>query len=325
MKLRPLGSTGICVSEIGFGGWAIGGPWDVGFPVGWGKVDDDESIAAVRKALDLGINFFDTADVYGGGHSEELLGNALQKSDVILASKVGNTRNADGVPIKDFSEQHIRPAIERSLQRLRRETIDIYFLHNPPPEVWQKDEAFELLAKLKAEGKIRVRAVSVSTMEEAIHLVENDKVDALQVLINILNQEPAKKVLPLAEKKGIGIVARVPLASGLLTGKFAPDHPFPKDDNRINYLSAKRMKEALGKVEHLREIIQDSGFSMPQVALAFLLKFHAVSAPIPGAKTPAQVEQNASAAAIALSDELFHAIRAEFSGYNFYLRYGVRV
>jgi aryl-alcohol dehydrogenase-like predicted oxidoreductase len=324
MKYRLLGKTGIRVSEIGFGAWAIGGPFDLfGMPVGWDAVSDQESIAAMLRARELGVNFFDTSNVYGRGHSEELIGR-LDNQECVIATKVGNSITSNGA-VKDFSAKHIRESIERSLKRLNRDMIDIYQLHNPPPDVWQGDEVFEVLNTLKTEGKIRASGVSITSMEEGAHLIENNKVDCLQILFNILNQEPARKVLPLAKERGVGIIVRVPLASGLLTGKFQEGHQFSKDDNRKNYMSSKRLREALDKVNHLKKLIQGSGYSLGQVALAFILRSAGVSAAIPGAKTPAQAEQNASASEVVLSDDLFNAIREEFSDYNFFLRYSVRI
>ena len=323
MKYTQLGNTGLTVSQIGFGGWAIGGPVDLfGIPVGWGMVDDRESERAVHRALELGVNFFDTADVYGSGHSEELLGRCLQGKHAILATKVGNARK-QGRPIKDFSEKHIRAQMEASLKRLKRETIDIYQLHNPPREIWQSEEPFVLLQQLKQEGKIRATGVSISTMEEGIHLIETQKVDVLQVLFNVLNQAPADKLIPLAQKSQIGMIGRVPLASGLLTGKFQPNHQFPTDDNRKNYLTPRRLREALERVDHLKQMVHDLGYTVQQVGLAFLLRFPVV--PIPGAKNPAQVEQNVIATEVQLPDHLFNAIREEFAGFNFYLRHNVHV
>ena len=325
MKFRPLGNTGLKLSEIGFGAWAIGGPVDLfGIPVGWDGVDDRESKATISRAYELGVNFFDTADVYGSGHSEILIGDCLEGKDCIIATKVGNARTSERA-YKDFSEKHIRQAIEGSLKRLKRDIIDIYQLHNPPPAVWQGNEVFDLLNRLKTEGRIRFSGVSISTMEEGIHLVENRKVDCLQVLFNVFNQEPAKRLLPLAEKAGVGVIVRVPLASGLLTGKFNPDHQFSKGDNRSNYLSRGRLHEAVQKTEKLKGWIRESGYTMTQVSLAFLLKFSSVTSPIPGAKNVTQVEQNVSSSDVTLDDALFDKIREEFSEYNFFLRYGVKI
>jgi aryl-alcohol dehydrogenase-like predicted oxidoreductase len=323
VNYKQLGKTDIRVSQIGFGCWAIGGPVDLfGVPVGWGGVDDRESEAAIHRALELGINFFDTADVYGSGHSEELLGRVLPRTGCVIATKAGNARK-EGKPVKDFSESHIRRQLEQSLLRLRRETVDIFQLHNPPPEVWQNDEIFSLLQKLKEEGKIRVAGVSITTMEEGIHLIQNRKVDLLQVLLNILNQAPIDRLLPVAEEHNVGMIARVPLASGLLTGKYTADHNFGGEDNRQNYLTPRRLKEVIERVEKLKQMIADSGYTIQQVALAFLFRFPVV--PIPGAKSVAQLEQNFAATNVVLEDSLFHQIRKEFGGYNFFLRHKVHV
>ena len=319
VKYRQLGNTDIVVSELGFGGWAIGGPVDLfGIPVGWGGVNDQESRSVIHRALDLGVTLFDTADVYGSGHSEELLGQELKGVNCVIATKAGNTR-VEGKGIKDFSEQHLRKQIESSLKRLNRECIDIFQLHNPPPEVWQQDEAFSLLTRLKQEGKIRACGVSISTLEEGMHLIANRKVDLLQILFNVLNQGPADELIPFAEKNGIGLLARVPLASGLLTGKYASDHVFENNDNRRNYLTPRRMSEAVAKVEKFKKMVQSTGYSPTQIALAFLRGFPVI--PIPGAKTVHQLEQNVSAIHVDLKDDLFTQIRKEFASYNFYLRY----
>jgi aryl-alcohol dehydrogenase-like predicted oxidoreductase len=325
MKYRPLGKSGISVSEIGFGAWAIGGAMDVqGMPVGWGRTDDAQSMAAMERSRDLGVNFFDTSDVYGNGHSEELIGKCVKLKDCFIATKVGNKITATSA-VKDFSPAHIRTALERSLKRLHRETIDLYQLHNPPPEIWKSDEVFEHLGQLKSEGKIRLAGVSISTMEEGIHLIEKRKVDCLQVLYNILNQEPAKQLIPLAQKRGVGIVVRVPLASGLLTGKFSANASIPKDDNRSNYLNPKRLQEALSRVERVQELARNSGLTLAQLALAFILKTSPANVPIPGAKNTKQAEENISAAGLLLDDALFAKIKEEVGDYNFFLRYGVRV
>ncbi|HET6267437.1 MAG TPA: aldo/keto reductase [Acidobacteriota bacterium] len=325
MKYRPLGKSGISVSEIGFGAWAIGGAMDVhGMPVGWGRTDDAQSIAAMERSRDLGVNFFDTSDVYGNGHSEELIGKCPKLKDCFVATKVGNKITATSA-VKDFSPGHIRSALEGSLKRLRRETIDLYQLHNPPPEIWKSDDVFGQLAQLKSEGKIRLAGVSITTMEEGIHLIEKRKADCLQVLFNILNQEPAKQLIPLAQKRGVGIVVRVPLASGLLTGKFSANTTFPKDDNRSNYLNPKRLQEALSCVQRVQALARDSGFTLTQLALAFILKSSPANVPIPGAKTAKQAEENISAAGLSLDDALFAKIKEEVGDYNFFLRYAVRV
>jgi aryl-alcohol dehydrogenase-like predicted oxidoreductase len=325
MKYRTLGNTGFRVSEIGFGAWAIGGAMDVfGMPVGWSNVNDAESVAAIERALELGINFFDTADVYGMGHSEELLGKTLKGKDCIIATKVGNHVDDTGAR-KDFSEKWIRESIVGSLRRLNRDAIDLYQLHNPDPNVYKKGEVFNVMNRLKEEGKIRSIGVSISNPKEGLDLIRNHKPDCLQVLFNILNQEPAKELIPEAEKNGVGIIVRVPLASGLLTGKFRESDHFFSDDNRSNYLTPQRMKEALSKVERLKQLTSEIEMPLGVISLAFLLNFEGVSCLIPGAKNPQQVEQNASASELKIRNEIIQKIREEFSEYNFYLRYHVRV
>jgi aryl-alcohol dehydrogenase-like predicted oxidoreductase len=326
MKYRTLGNTGFRVSEIGFGGWAIGGAMNVfGMPVGWSNVTDAESVAAIERAIELGINFFDTADVYGMGRSEELLGKTLKGKDCIIATKVGNQVD-DSRAQKNFSGKWIRESIEGSLRRLNRDAIDLYQLHNPDPNAYKKGEVFDVMNRLKEEGKIRAIGVSISNPKEGLDLIRNHKPDCLQVLFNILNQEPANQLIPEAKKNGVGIIVRVPLASGLLTGKFRETDHFYSDDNRSNYLTPQRMKEALNKVERLKELTAEiEGMPLGVVSLAFLLHFDGVSCLIPGAKNPMQVEQNASASELQIRDDIIQKICEEFSDYNFYLRYNVRV
>ena len=325
MKYRLLGKTGLRVSEIGFGSWAIGGSMDVsGFPVGWRDVTDAESIAAIERALDLGINFFDTADMYGRGHSEELLGKSLKGKDVIIATKVGNRIDEQGAR-KDFSATYVRESIEGSLRRLNREVIDVYQFHNPEPNDYRSQDLLEVLQELKHEGKIRAVGVSISNPEEGLDLLKQHKVDTLQVLFNVLNQEPAGKLIPQAESDDVGIIVRVPLASGLLTGKFQETDRFFANDNRSNYLNPRRMKEALSAVRRIQEITAEMGKPLASISLGFLLHFSGVSCLIPGAKNPHQVEENASASDVRLPEEMFKKIREEFSEYNFFLRNKIRV
>jgi aryl-alcohol dehydrogenase-like predicted oxidoreductase len=325
MKYRLLGKTGLRVSEVAFGAWAIGGAMDVsGFPVGWRNVTDTESIAAIERALDLGINFFDTADMYGRGHSEELLGKTLKGKDAIIATKVGNRIDANDA-YKDFSQDYVREAIEGSLRRLNRDVIDVYQFHNPEAEDYGQEDLLEVLQKLKQEGKIRAVGVSISNPKEGLDLVKDGNVDTIQVLFNVLNQEPAKELIPEAESNGVGIIVRVPLASGLLTGKFKESDRFFSDDNRSNYLTPKRMKETLTVVNELKELTAKMNLPLTAVSLAFVLQFSGVSCLIAGAKNPMQVEQNASASNVNLPDDIFQKICEKFGDYNFFLRNHIRV
>ncbi|HSE43180.1 MAG TPA: aldo/keto reductase [Acidobacteriota bacterium] len=325
MKYRLLGRTGFRVSEIGFGAWAIGGAMDVsGFPVGWRNVNDTDSIAAIEKAIELGINFFDTADMYGRGHSEDLLGTALKGKDVIIATKVGNRVEGHSAR-KDFSVAYVRQSLEGSLKRLNRNVIDLYQFHNPEANDYRREDLFEVLQKLKEEGKIRAAGVSISSPREGLALLKHPVIDSIQVLLNVLNQEPARNLVPEAEAKGVGIVVRVPLASGLLTGKFKETDRFFSDDNRSNYLTPRRMKETIAAVDRIQEITAKTNLPLAATSLAFLLHFSGVSCLIPGAKNPVQVEQNASASDIRLSDEMVKSLREEFSEFNFFLKNNIRV
>ena len=221
MQYRELGKTGIKVSAIGFGGWAIGGPSEAsGTPLGWGRTTDEDSLAAIRRARDLGVTFFDTADSYGFGRSESLLGIVLsrKREDVVLATKVGVVRNSTGELRKDFSKQHIFVAVDGSLKRLRSDYIDLYQVHNPTIDDLRREEIQDAMERLQDNGKIRFWGVSVSNPEEGLEVVRRGWGNTLQVLYNILNQAPAQELFPIAKEKGYGIIARVPLASGLLTG-----------------------------------------------------------------------------------------------------------
>src|SRR5712692_8761868 len=258
MQYRELGRTGIRVSVIGFGAWAIGGPAEAsGTPLGWGRTSDDESLAAIRRARDLGITFFDTADSYGFGRSESLLGIVLSRirQDVIIATKVGVVRTSTGELKKDFSRQHIFHAVDGSLKRLRTDYIDLYQVHNPTIDELKLEDIQDAMERLQDAGKIRFWGVSVSTPEEGIEIMQRGWAHALQVLYNIFNQAPGRVLFPLAKEKGYGIVARVPLASGLLTGKFRIDSVFPSDDVRQNFLTPRRLQEAIERVDEVKAIV----------------------------------------------------------------------
>src|SRR3954469_21568663 len=258
MQYRELGKTGIKVSAIGFGAWAIGGPSEAsGAPLGWGRTSDDESLAAIRRARDLGVNFFDTSDSYGFGRSESLLGIVLsrKRQDVVIATKVGNIRSSVGELRKDFSKQHIFHAVDGSLKRLRTDYIDVYQMHNPTMEELRGEHIQEAMDRLQEIGKIRFWGVSVSTIEEGLEVIRNSWGHVLQVLYNVLNQAPATNLFPLAKERGYGIVARVPLASGLLSGKFRLNAAFPADDVRQSFLTQRRLEEVMPRVDEVRSII----------------------------------------------------------------------
>ena len=328
MLFRELGSTGIKVSEIGFGAWAIGGPAEAsGTPFGWGRTSDDESLAAIRRARDLGVTFFDTADSYGFGRSESLLGIVLsrRRQEVVIATKVGVVRTASGDLRKDFSQQHIFHAVDGSLKRLRSDYIDLYQLHNPTMDDLRRGEVQEAMDRLQELGKIRYWGTSIGSPEEGVEIVQNGWGYMLQVLYNVLNQAPAKELFPLARQRGYGIVARVPLASGLLTGKFRPDTTFAKDDVRQNFLTPRRLEEAIARVDEAKSIIGGGARNLAEAALRFVLASDAVSTTIPGARTARQVEANVAAAESRLPPEVVDKLRARLGEYNLYQRHGIRI
>lgn len=328
MQYRDLGKTGIRVSAIGFGAWAIGGASEgSGAPLGWSRTSDDESLAAVRRAREAGVTFFDTADSYGFGRSESLLGIVLARyrQDVVIATKVGVVRTAAGEVKKDFSRQHVFHAVDGSLKRLRTDYIDLYQVHNPTIEELRREEIQDAMDRLQDAGKIRFWGVSVSTPEEGLEVVRSGWAHALQVLYNVLNQAPAAELFPAAKEKGYGIIARVPLASGLLTGKFRPDSVFPADDVRQNFLTPRRLEEALARVDEMKSIIGGTAPSLAVGALRFALADDAVSTTIPGAKNVRQVEMNISAADAALPRDVVEKLKNRLGDYNFYQRHGIRL
>jgi aryl-alcohol dehydrogenase-like predicted oxidoreductase len=328
MQYRELGRTGIRVSAIGFGAWAIGGSAEAsGAPLGWGRTSDDESLAAIRRAREAGVTFFDTADSYGFGRSESLLGIVLSRhrSDVVIATKVGVVRNADGELKKDFSRQHIFHAVDGSLKRLRTDYIDLYQVHNPTLDDLRRHEIQEAMERLQDAGKIRFWGVSVTTPEEGLEVIQNGWAHALQVLYNVLNQAPAADLFPAAKEKGYGIIARVPLASGLLSGKFRIDSVFPRDDVRQNFLTPRRLQEALDRVDEAKSIIGGTAPSLAVGALRFALAHDAISTTIPGARSVRQVEMNTSATEATLPQEVVDKLRARLGDFNFYQRHGIRL
>lgn len=298
MNYRTLGRTGLRVSEVGFGAWAIGGPAKLGdVEIGWGEVDDGLSLRAIEAAYDAGVTFFDTADVYGAGRSEALIGKALRskRDRVVVATKVGNRTSADGQWVKDFSKAWIVQAIDASLTRLGMDYVDLYQLHSGTDTAQYRDETFEALDGLKAAGKIRYFGISVGPCAHGPWVIRNTPADTIQVVYNMLEREPEAELLPLAQAQGIGVIARVPLASGFLTGKFTPDTRFAPDDHRSRTYLPEKICQMVGQVAKLDFLIEGKGKTLAQAALQYCLAHPAVSAVIPGAKTPEQARANAAA------------------------------
>lgn len=290
MKFRQLGRTNLKVSEVGFGCWAIGG-------TSYGPTEREESLRALEAAWQHKINFYDTADAYGPGVSELLVGEFLKgkpRDQVFVATKVGWDFYHEGGNRRRFDREHIQFACGESLKRLKTDYIDIYQLHNPSAELIRQGEAVGVLEELKKAGKIRFIGISVNREDEAIACIEDGRVDTIQLIFNMLDQRMAEKVLEKAQEAGVGIIAREPLACGVLTGKYKSGHQFTKDDHRRRW-SEDKFESDLKKIELIRTILATERISLTRAALEYVLDFKAVGVVIPGAKTEAQVLENALA------------------------------
>jgi aryl-alcohol dehydrogenase-like predicted oxidoreductase len=298
MNYRVYGKTNWNISEVGFGAWAIGGSW--------GEVDDKDSLLAMREAISQGVNFIDTADVYGDGRSERLIAQLLKdfKGDKIyVVTKAGRRLNPHVT--SGYNYTNLSKFVERSLQNLGGDSLDLVQLHCPPTEVYKRDEAFSALDKLKSEGKIQHYGMSVETVEEAKLALNHENVASVQIIYNMFRLKPADEFFALAKEKNVGILARVPLASGLLSGKMTKDSKFATDDHR-NFnrhgeafdvgetFSGVDFETGLKAVEELKALVP-SGYSMTQLALRWILMHPAISTVIPGAKNPQQAKDNALA------------------------------
>jgi len=317
MHYRTLGSTGWDVSAIGFGAWAIGGDW--------GAVDDHESLQALQTAVQEGVNFFDTADVYGDGRSEQLIAPLYRDHDDIhVATKAG--RRLDPHTADGYTRDNLTAFVNRSRDHLDREALDLVQLHCPPTEVYYQPAVFDVLAELKANGRIRHAGVSVEKVEEGLKAIEYPVVDTVQIIFNMFRQRPAELFFEEAKRRNIGVIVRVPLASGLLTGKYSADATFPEDDHR-NFnrngaafdqgetFAGVDLETSVEAVRKLEEICPE-GMTMAQFALRWILMFDAVSTTIPGAKRPEQAAENVAAADLPrLSDTTMHAVRDIYDRY----------
>jgi aryl-alcohol dehydrogenase-like predicted oxidoreductase len=315
MQYRELGRTGWKVSAISFGAWAIGGTW--------GDVKDDESLAALNHALDLGVNFFDTADGYGDGHSEQLLGKLRKERSekFYIATKIGRRLNPHVA--SGYNKENLTAFVERSLKNLQMEALDLVQLHCPPTEVYYMPEVFDILDGLVKTGKLLNYGVSVEKVEEALKAIEYPNVKTVQIIFNIFRQRPLDLFFREAQRRKIGILARVPLSSGMLTGKMTRESSFQADDHRQfnrqgesfdrgETFSGLEYEIGLQAVEELRALVPE-GLTMTQMALRWILMSPAVTCAIPGAKRPAQVQENVRAAdQPELSDEAMGQIRAVY-------------
>jgi aryl-alcohol dehydrogenase-like predicted oxidoreductase len=314
MKYRKFGNTDLSVGEIGFGAWGIGGPAMVGdIAIGWGDVDDIASILALNKSFDLGINFYDTADFYGFGHSEELIGKVFgNRDDVIIASKVGH-RVEDEKILLDYTKKHILKSCDESLKRLRRDKIDFYQLHSAKLDHLKNGECIEAMEELKSQGKIRYWGISLNTFNpypEADYLIEKNLVDGFQLVLNIINQR-SLKLIKTASEKNYGIIARIPLQFGLLTGKFNKEARFSKNDHRFFRLQPKFVSDLLDALDDVWHLAEKYEVDKTTFAQSFILNHKGVSTVIPGIKTPEQAEKNTKAI-ILISEEDINFIHQLF-------------
>ncbi len=318
MEYRELGRTGWKVSTVSFGAWAIGGTW--------GAVDDSESLAALHCALDRGVNFFDTADVYGDGRSERLLARLRRERSepFVVATKAGrrlSPHTADG-----YNRANLTAFVERSLRNLEVDALDLVQLHCPPTDVYYRPEVFGVLDDLVKAGKLRHYGVSVERVEEALKAIEYPGVQSVQIIFNIFRQRPRDLFLAEAQKRRVGVLARLPLSSGMLAGKMSRETRFAGDDHRAfnregasfdrgETFSGVDYETGLQAVEALRALTPES-MSMAQMALRWILAFPAVTCAIPGARRPAQVDENVAAADLPpLPDDTLAAIDAVYAAH----------
>lgn len=312
MNYRQLGRTPWKVSDISFGAWAIGGSW--------GHVSDAEALGALHQAVDSGVNFIDTADVYGDGRSERLIAQLkkARKEEIVVATKAG--RRLPKQTVEGYSRQNLAAWVEDSLRNLQCEAIDLLQLHCPPTALYERPEVFGLLDDLVKAGKLRYYGVSVEKVSEAIRATEYPNVQTVQIIFSIFRQKPADEFWALARQRKVGVLARVPLASGLLTGKFRRDSSFAADDHR-NFnrqgesfdvgetFSGVDYETGLAAVEQLRKLVP-AGMTLSQFALRWILMFDAVTCAIPGGKRAEQVAENCRASDLPpLSPETMQLVR----------------
>jgi aryl-alcohol dehydrogenase-like predicted oxidoreductase len=323
MNKRTLGRTGFAVSEVSFGSWAIGGTW--------GDVDDGQSLSALHRAVDVGMNFFDTADIYGDGRSERLIARLRKerKDTLYVTTKAG--RRLQPHTAESYSRSNLRAFVERSLRNLEVDAIDLLQLHCPPPEVYLLPEVFGSVDELVREGKLRFYGVSVETLDEARAALLYPNVQSVQIVFNMFRLKPAESFFAEAAKAKVGIIARLPLASGLLTGKFNANTKFSPDDHRDfnrhgaafdagETFSGVSYEDGLRAVEELAPIVPQ-GATLAQTALRWILMFPEVTCAIPGAKTPVQVSDNAAASSLPRLDGV--ALTRVRDVYDKYFRAGV--
>ena len=297
MKYRTLGKTGLRVSVVGLGTMVHAGHF--------GPMKDSESLAAIETALELGVNFIDTSDAYGAGYGESLLGNALKgkRDKIVIATKGGNVMVGPNRGKRIFEPDYISRVMDESLGRLQTDYIDLYQLHNPTVEVIERGAVWEVLERAKQAGKVRHYGVSINSMEEGSATVKDGRAETIQVEYNLLAQEPAETFFPAAQQANIGVIARVPLKRGILTGKLkqSDEQRFQGEDVRARSFKGEAFAQELGKAEQLKFLVHEPVRSLGQAAIAFCIAHPPVSVVIPGARNAEQLRENAAAADIELS------------------------
>ncbi|CQR50950.1 MULTISPECIES: aldo/keto reductase [Haloferax] len=318
MNLRPLGTTGFDVSEIALGTWQLGGSW--------GSVTDEEAYDAIEAALDAGINFLDTADVYGDGDSERRIGDVLadRDDDVTVATKAG--RRLDPHEADGYNRENLERFVDRSRDNLGVDSLDLVQLHCPPRDVYYRPEVFDALSELRDAGKIDHYGVSVEKVEDGLKAIEYDGVETVQIIFNPLRQRPAELFFREAERRNVGVIVRVPLASGLLTGALSEDAEFGEDDHR-NFnrhgeafdvgetFAGIPFEDGLAAADAIQEVVPE-GVSLAQFTLRWILSFDAVSTVIPGSKSPEHIRDNVAAASLPpLSADQFQRVEEVYDAY----------
>jgi aryl-alcohol dehydrogenase-like predicted oxidoreductase len=297
MKYRTLGKTGLRVSIVGLGTMVHAGHF--------GPMKDSESLEAIETALELGVTFIDTSDAYGAGYGETLLGNAFKgkRDKIVIATKGGNVMVGPNRGKRIFEPDYISRVMDESLRRLQTDYIDLYQLHNPTVEVIERGAVWEVLERAKKAGKIRHYGVSINSMEEGTAAVKDGRAETIQVEYNLLAQEPAETFFPAAQQANIGVIARVPLKRGILTGKLkqSDEQRFQGEDVRARSFKGEAFAQELGKAEQLKFLVHGPVRSLGQAAIAFCIAHPAVSVVIPGARNAEQMRENAAAADIELS------------------------
>jgi len=299
MQYKILGRTGLRVSVVGLGTMVHAGHF--------GPMKDSESLSAIDTAFELGVNFIDTSDAYGAGYSETLLGNALKgrRDKVILATKGGNVMVGPERGKRNFDPAYIARVLDESLKRLQTDRIDLYQLHNPTVDIIERGEVWGVLARAKKEGKIRYYGVSINTIDEGVAAIKGGRSDTIQLEYNLLAQDPAEKIFPLAQEANVGIIACVPLRRGVLTGKMtmADEQRFQGEDVRARTYKGEAFAKELAKAELLRFLVHGPVKTLGQVAIAFCIAHFVVSVTIPGCRNEAQMRENAAGGDITLPAE----------------------